>query len=52
MDFLYLKKVVFLNSPHRETPKNVLKKSRKIVPWGWLVPRKLTKYTQGSVTFF
>jgi hypothetical protein len=32
----------------KRTPKN----ARKIIFWGWLVPRKLTKYTQGSVTFF
>jgi hypothetical protein len=39
-----------MNSPYRETPKNVLKKkSRKVVFWGWLVPRKLIKYTPESV---
>jgi hypothetical protein len=43
---------VFLNSPYRETPKTVLKKKvKKQIFWGWLVPRKLIKYTQGSVIF-
>jgi hypothetical protein len=40
--------VVFLNSPYRETPKNVLKKKIKKIFWGWLVPWKLIKYTSGS----
>jgi hypothetical protein len=44
---------VFLNSPYRETPKNVLKKkSEKKKVGGWLVPRKLIKYTSRSVHFF
>jgi hypothetical protein len=47
--------IVFSNSPHRETPKNVLKKKvkKKYFGVGWfLESRKLIKYTQGSVIFF
>jgi hypothetical protein len=45
--------MVFLNSPYRETPKNVLKKVKKTNVCGWLVPRELSiiKYTPGSVVF-
>ena len=44
---------MFLNSPYRETPKNVLKKkSEKKKVGGWLVPRELIKYTSRSVHFF
>jgi hypothetical protein len=29
--------IVFLNSPHRETPKNVVKKNREKIGFGFLV---------------
>jgi hypothetical protein len=50
LQFLFVWFVVFLNSPYRGTPKNVLKKKAKKKISG--VPRKLIKYTPRSVGFF
>jgi hypothetical protein len=44
--------IVFLNSPHREKPQNVLKqKSRKKKSAGGWVGLGFSKYTGGSVDF-
>jgi hypothetical protein len=34
---IYFIAIVFLNSPHRETPKNVIKKNREKIGFGFLV---------------
>jgi hypothetical protein len=46
--------MVFLNSPYRETPKNILKQKfqeNNIFGVGWFL-RNLIKYTSRSVVFF
>jgi hypothetical protein len=44
--------MVFLNSPYRETPKNVLKKNSKKKSGGGWVGLGFSKCTGGSVDFF
>jgi hypothetical protein len=51
MDILLFCRVFALPSP-RNAHKRDKTKSRRIMPWGRLVPRKRIKYTQGFVTSF